>query len=440
MDCLLECGPAAFHFSKAVQGSDTNPLGANKHKEVFHMSGILGPKGLEYRTRPEFLKDLIWPDARNIKVLQDVEEVNKILQYMNSQTKIIYAKRGADAGLSHNSYIYVDGQKVILTVMGYDGCLRKREYGFWLDERVESMLTGTEIWQEMNRVYYIKPMSKIAQDKEQEEVIKQFDLKKRKRNKMKHSFASIPLTFTKFMRGERRVQATKVKVWCYDMNSCYAAVLRDKIPDFDHPMIDHIVQKGEIGFIPEEGCPLVHEGEFAYIAFPLIDSPFRKWVDDIYEIKRNSPKGSYEREDAKARLVRGIGNYENSNMLMRAYIVNTANEIMQSLIDKNTILCNTDSLHSLVERKDLLIGDGVGQFKLEYVGRVEYKGHDYKQTEKPKEPKKKKYYFDFEELKIKENTKCTTFARTRQLAKQFVVKTIPLSEVISKLSMKGIRV
>lgn len=403
------------------------------------MSNILGRKGLEYRTRPEFLKDLVWPDARNIKVIQDVEEINRILQYMQSQTNIIYAKRGADAGLSHNSYIYLDGQKVILTVMGYDGCLRKREYGFWLDERVESMLTGTEIWQEMNRVYYVKSLSKIAKDEEQEQVIKQFDTKKRKRNKMKHSFAAIPLTFTKFMRGEKRLKATKVKVWCYDMNSCYAAVLRDKIPDFEHPMIDHVVQPGEIGFLPEEGCTLVHEGEFAVIAFPLIESPFRKWVDDIYEIKRTSPKGSYEREDAKARLVRGIGNYENSNMLMRAYIVNTANEIMESLIDKNTILCNTDSLHSLVERKDLKIGDGVGQFKLEYVGRVEYHGHDYKQVEKPKEKPKKKYYFDFDELKIKEKPKCTISRKTQSQEQPFVVKTIPLNDFISKLSMKGIQ-
>lgn len=400
------------------------------------MSGILGPKGLEYKTRPEFLKDLIWPDARNIKVIQDVEEINKILTYMKSQTNIIYAKRGADAGLSHNSYIYTDGKKVILTVMGYDGCLRKREYGFWLDERVESMLTGTEIWQEMNRVYYIKPLSRIAKDEEQEKVIREFDRKKKKRNKMKHNFAAIPLTFTKFMKGEKRLKSKKQKVWCYDMNSCYAAVLRDKIPDFEHPMIDHVVQAGEIGFLPEEGCTLVHEGEFAVIAFPLIDSPFRKWVDEIYEVKKNSPKGSYEREDAKARLVRGIGNYENSNMLMRAYIVNTANEIMESLMDKNTILCNTDSLHSLVERPDLSVGEGVGQFKLEYVGEVSYNGHDYVQIEKPKEKPKKKYYLDFEELQIKENTRCITSRKTQQQEKLLDVKTIPLSELISKLSTK----
>lgn len=426
------------------------------------MSKILGPKVLEYRLRPAFLKDLVWPDARNIKVIQDVEEINRILDYMASQTRIIYAKRGADANLAHNSYIYVDNKKVILTVLGYDGCCRKREYGFWLDERVESMLTGTEVWKEMNRVYFVKPLSKIAETEEEEEIIGKFTKRIRKQNEMKHLCAAIPYTYTKFMRGGKPVKKRVAKVWCYDMNSCYGAVLRNKIPDFEHPMYNHIVRENEIGFLPEEGCTLVHEGEFAYIAFPLMDSPFRSWVDEIYELKKNSPKGSYEKEDAKARLVRGIGNYEHSNMLMRAYIVNTANEIIQSLMDKNTIFCNTDCIHSTVERNDLLTGEGIGQFKLEYSGDVGYSGHSYQfghgipkvpsaskrkfkrgwdiVTDKLPPEQHTKYYLDYLETKIKERKQCIISRKTQSQDKPFVVRTTPLREVILRLSMRGIHV
>ena len=45
---------------------------------------------------------------------------------------------------------------------------------------------------------------------------------------------------------------------------------------------------------------------------------------------------------------------------------------MESIRDENTLLSVTDSIVSLTERPDLIIGDDLGQFKKEYVGGINF--------------------------------------------------------------------
>ena len=57
------------------------------------------------------------------------------------------------------------------------------------------------------------------------------------------------------------------------------------------------------------------------------------------------------------------------------------NEKIRSLIDDNTIYCNTDSIVSLKERTDFIIGDGLGEWKIEHKGKFAYVGFNYQWKE-----------------------------------------------------------
>ena len=52
-------------------------------------------------------------------------------------------------------------------------------------------------------------------------------------------------------------------------------------------------------------------------------------------------------------------------------------------MDSNTIYCNTDSLVSIVPRKDIITGQGIGQFKIEKKGKFIFKGFNYQWKGEP---------------------------------------------------------
>lgn len=401
------------------------------------MSKVVKTSEYERRQRKKFFQDLVWPNARYIKVIFDLEEINRILEYMYSCTNVIIGPRPRrGASLSTKSYIYLDKDKVILTVMGYDGCFRMREYGFWLDDRTESMIGGYDVWQDLESVYRVKSIKRIAKTDEEKEIIDKFTVSREvmnnKRKQKKHNLSAAELRYS-----ESKEKRKEDNIYCYDLNSAYGAIARDKMPDFNHPTFDTVVGKNEVGFNPEKGLLLAHEGEYAIVAFPLIDSPFREWIDKRFKEKQTAKKGSIEKEDAKAKLVKGWGYYENINLLYRAYIVNTLREYMMSIKDKNTIYINTDCIHSRVPRPDLELGEGIGQWKLEHVGKVSYPDAKYidekGRIKNPTQTKKKLYEFNYIKRRIE---KCTTLEKTRKQEKQSFGKILSLSEVISKLSTK----
>ena len=109
------------------------------------------------------------------------------------------------------------------------------------------------------------------------------------------------------------------------------------------------------------------------------------------------------------------------NPWLRAWIVGSCNELISSLIDKDTLFWNTDSIVSRRPRPDLTIGDEIGEWKLEHEGEVAYWGNAYQwNQDKPTYrgvPKgdfpegwdilvddtpthSNPYYFDYKEMKI----------------------------------------
>ena len=161
-------------------------------------------------------------------------------------------------------------------------------------------------------------------------------------------------------------------VYVYDKNSAYLSILKNGFyPDVD---------SGDLG------CGYVKEDEIGFNVFGdmVILTKDKEWADVKFKRKKSiglikfansgySKLGLYkangERERAaelKQAIVACIGIIRNHNIWFYAYIINTCRYEMESLINENTLICNTDSIMSIGERKDLSIGKKLGQFKIEY--------------------------------------------------------------------------
>ena len=168
----------------------------------------------------------------------------------------------------------------------------------------------------------------------------------------------------------------------YDLNSAYSSILLDKIIDTYNFRFFSKVAKNEVGFkIQGLDIVMVHSG-IADIVFPLIDSPFKAFILENYEAKKKAPKGSRERDIAKGILNHMVGLWQKDNPFLRAYVVLSCNERIQHIIDANkeVVMWNTDAVFSTIPLQ-LDIGENIGQFKLEYHGKLAYNGCNY-QTEK----------------------------------------------------------
>lgn len=173
-------------------------------------------------------------------------------------------------------------------------------------------------------------------------------------------------------------------VYVYDANMAYLSVFKYGIyPDTDNELGPGFVEEDEIGFINdiEYNLRLVETGLFAMYRFKKVYSKeLQKWAWDNYN-KRNLAKSQGQKEkqaELKQAIVSALGIISNHNIFLRSYITGTIYNYMESLIDENTLLANTDSIFSLVPRNDLDIGKGLGQFKVEFEDKeIIYEGSGY---------------------------------------------------------------
>lgn len=161
----------------------------------------------------------------------------------------------------------------------------------------------------------------------------------------------------------------ELDVYVYDLNSAYSFAMLKPIPDTSvEPRVFDMVGENEIGFNLNQGyLELAFTGELAYYVFPLIESPFKSFVEKYYKMKKNA-KNPMEKMEAKDTLNFAVGQLQNHDPFIRATIIGRCNKLIKNLMDENTIMCNTDAIYSLAPRPDLDIGDGLGQWKLEYEG------------------------------------------------------------------------
>lgn len=186
------------------------------------------------------------------------------------------------------------------------------------------------------------------------------------------TFSAIPLLWY-----NKKYSGTRNYAYGYDLNSAYAASMCETMPDTSvEPIMFEIVKKGYIGFDCEGNC--LEEGELAEYQFPEIESPFKKFVNNYYNKKKKAIDLD-EKQKFKDVLNFSVGYMQLKNPFLRARIIFLCNKKIESLIDENTLLCNTDSLVSLTRRKDIeeKLGNELGEWKLEHEGQFAYKGLNY---------------------------------------------------------------
>lgn len=159
----------------------------------------------------------------------------------------------------------------------------------------------------------------------------------------------------------------------YDMTSAYGWALTQPIPDTTkEPSFNRIVKEGEIGFRLDGS--ITFNGS-ASIIFPLMESPFIRFVQKWFGIKKYGDKD--QKTKAKQMLNFCVGYMQRTNPFIRNTIVNRCTMKMEKLIDENTLYCNTDCIVSLVPRDDIELGSDIGQFHIEHEGTFAYEGFNY---------------------------------------------------------------
>lgn len=183
---------------------------------------------------------------------------------------------------------------------------------------------------------------------------------------------------------------TRQHAYGYDMNSAFAwGMLQDMPKDTEKGPINlnkkkgiynvRIVKADEIGFGFDGKLAL--EGEYALYIFKRMSSPYGRFVEHWYNIKKN-PKTPEEKIKAKDMLVMSVGYMQRRNFWMRAAIIGHCNRLINSIIAKyphNVLLSNTDSIVSNIRIPEIEanLGKEVGQWKFEHDGQFAYINTNY---------------------------------------------------------------
>lgn len=190
--------------------------------------------------------------------------------------------------------------------------------------------------------------------------------------------------------GFKNCVTERVQAWSYDQNSSYAWAACQPMPDTRECVGRFTeVKDGQIGFSIETerkikgwtiaggmSLEIVKPGMYAEWVFNTMPSPFVSFMNRWYDRKKNA-KSADEKSKAKQMIVYAVGYLQRVNPFLRAAIVGYANELILSLLDCNSIYCNTDCIVSTVERPDLEIGLELGQFKVEDNGMFGRSGFNY---------------------------------------------------------------
>ena len=196
-----------------------------------------------------------------------------------------------------------------------------------------------------------------------------------------------------FLYINKKYDCTRHYAYGYDINSAYSWAMLQEMPNTEEKPVGKMrkVKSGEIGFIKVEApndlpdfmniqdeLVAVGPGTYAEIIFHTMESPFKKFIETWYNRKKKA-KTPEEKMKAKGVLNYSIGYLQNINPYIRATILTLVNNKVASLIDENTLFCNTDSLVSMTRRSDIEanIGPEIGQWKLEHKGYFAYKGFNY---------------------------------------------------------------
>ena len=313
--------------------------------------------------------------AYSYKLVADKEEMNSHIEFCEKNRKIIYCAPSEEATnksinkqikqMSHKLKAYLSIGKVKIDLFYTDNKGKNYQYVHYMIDtdyvRLPQLSPATAMGAFSNTV--------------KDEV---------KEVKAPSNFSAVPvLGYNEKFNGQR------IEAWGYDINSAYASVILDDewIETKDGPKAKMIDPECEIGF--DADFDIQREG-FSLWVFPKVSVPFgiKRFFTKHYQKKQEmgamyKATGdiafSIEKQKEKDMLNFPVGCLQNKNAWLRAWIVGKCNERIKSLIDEDTLFWNTDSIVSKRRREDIEkdMGDGLGQWKLEHVGKVAYVGNNY---------------------------------------------------------------
>lgn len=304
---------------------------------------------------------------KRLVYVETIEEFNKVLETVREYTPVLYMswESGRQLGYSLATHSFIEDKQINIEVtteyyyfaIGESTKFVPTTFVFRKDGTTKAHYDPAQCYATLQRYYK-------APDFNNDTTL----------NLDKNERGSFVLSAGALVGFNPKYDCREEYLYVYDLNSAYAAVMMNKIPDTSSYKLNACVGANEIGFLLNDKLPLVHKG-YADIVFKLMDSPYRQFARKYYDIKRNSTGN--EKNKAKAMLVYSVGYLQRHNPFIRAYIVNTCNEFIKGLLDEDSVMWNTDAIYSKRRRDDLTIGTDIGEFKLEYEGLIRHRGTNY---------------------------------------------------------------
>ena len=291
----------------------------------------------------------------------NLEQMKEILAYVKEYFSYSYSKPPTDRRIK--AEVYIDDCPKNLKVTGrYINSVKLTTYIFSKDgKEVELEPSVSDTYREM-----------IKKTEDYHDLIKD--------DGYMDNFTSSPLLFSDY-----RYFYKPQEVICYDTNLTYFYLLGQDFPDTRQPKGKGIVRPREIGFRisgrvvqgndgkQRSQLILVNPGDYADFRYPKRPSPFKRYVNyKLEELKL--VKNKEERSKVKSSINKSVGNLQHHNPIWRAWIVESGNRRIKSLMDKNTIYANTDCVVSLIPRPDIPVSDKIGEFKIEHQGKCTIEG------------------------------------------------------------------
>lgn len=292
-----------------------------------------------------------------------IEEMNEHLKYVFEYYDVQYRAKSPRETFKRKAFLedrmvqfrltYKKGSKACTYIVRKDS------------EDIIQSISGKEAFRILSKYYKVPKITHIGE----REIAKKGDL---------GGMSASPLLYE-----NPKYENQKVYGYGYDLNSAYSAAMLGPIPDCSKPMRSGIIGSNEIGFEevinekdPSKTKLIAKYSGYSLYIFPLMESPFKRFVAAWYERKKQAKSGSKEKKKAKDVLNMSIGALQNKNPFIRACIITRCNDLITNLMTEDTLFCNTDSIVSRVPL-NVPIGDDVGQWKLEHEGYVAYKGANY---------------------------------------------------------------
>lgn len=291
----------------------------------------------------------------------NLEQMKEILAYVKEYFNYSYSKPPTDRRIK--AEVYIDDCPKNLKVTGrYINSVKLTTYIFSKDgKEVELEPSVSDTYREM-----------IKKTEDYHDLIKD--------DGYMDNFTSSPLLFSDY-----RYFYKPQEVICYDTNLTYFYLLGQDFPDTRQPKGKGLVRPREIGFRisgrviqgndgkQRSQLILVNPGDYADFRYPKRPSPFKRYVNyKLEELKL--VKNKEERSKVKSSINKSVGNLQHHNPIWRAWIVESGNKRIKSLMDKNTIYANTDCVVSLIPRPDIPVSDKIGEFKIEHQGKCTIEG------------------------------------------------------------------